>query len=192
MKDEKAQKLQALCQKIQNDPHYRNEKMGDIFVPGVGPPDAAVVMIGEAPGQEEERERSPFVGAAGRNLNVLLKSIGLHRDRIYITNLVKYRPFDSKGNNRKPTLRESRYALPYLIGELEILTPKVVVCLGSSPAAALLAEPNLKMGKANGVWYEKHGLRILVSYHPSPFNYLNPQRKKALQDTFEKLAETVK
>lgn len=187
---EKAQRLEELYERIRSDPRYRNINMGDRFVPGKGSlKDKTIVYIGEAPGRDEEKAQAPFVGAAGKNLNTLLHDIGLSREDTFITNLVKYRPFDAAGGNRSPSKDEGLYALPYLLQELEILAPPVVVCLGLSSAKALLGDPQLKMGSANGVLFEKYGLKILVTYHPSPFNYRIPEKRKALYEAFRRLQE---
>jgi len=188
----KQESLEELYGEIQQDADYRSETMGEIFVPGRGNPEGSpVVFIGEAPGRQEEKERSPFVGAAGKNLNALLKGISLPRANVFITNLVKYRPLNEKGDNRSPTTSESRYALPYLLRELEILTPRVVVCLGLSAAKALLEDPQLKMNDANAEFFEKNGLKVLVTYHPSPFNYRFPGKRQAMEEAFQRLKEVL-
>lgn len=187
MKDPKPAALTALYEEIWADPNYRNERMGRVFVPGDGPATAAVAFVGEAPGREEERLRRPFVGAAGNNLNVLLAHIGWQRSDVYITNLTKFRPFHANGHNRKPTAKESRVARPYLIRELQIVAPAVVVCLGSAAASALLQQPGLKMQQANGTRRSHDGLTVFVTYHPSPFNFHNPLRRKALFSAFDEL-----
>ncbi|MFP5214033.1 MAG: uracil-DNA glycosylase family protein [Acidobacteriota bacterium] len=189
---EKSRRLADLYEEIQRDPRYRNENMGTVFVAGRGDFGGnPVVFIGEAPGRDEEKAQAPFVGAAGRNLNALLTEIGLARERVYITNLVKYRPMSPTGDNRAPTPKESRYALPYLLRELEILSPRLVVCLGLSSAKALLEDPTLKMGEANGAFFDKNGIKVLVTYHPSPYNYKIPEKQKAMREAFERLREVV-
>lgn len=190
MRSAKADKLQKLYELIQNDGSYRTTGMGETFVPGVGAVEnSPIVLVGEAPGKEEEKQREPFVGAAGRNLNSLLSSIGLFRERVFITNLVKHRPLTGNNDNRSPSVAESRRALPYLIEELQVLDPRVVVCLGLSSAKALLGESGLRMGEANAHFFEKHGLKILVTYHPSPFNYMIAAKRKAMEMAFRKLEE---
>jgi len=186
--DERAARLQELYDRIQKDPLYRNSNMGEIFVPGRGSlMDHLIVFIGEAPGREEEKERQPFVGPAGKNLSSLMDEIGIHPDSVHITNLLKYRPVTAEGENRSPTLSESRHCLPYLIDELEILLPDLVVCLGLSSAKALLGDKGLKMTAANGTLFRKHALKILVTYHPSPYNYRVPEKRKALQRAFQRI-----
>ncbi len=188
--DEKEGKRRTLYDRIRNDPDYRTGSMGTIFVPGTGAFQAKpLVFIGEAPGRDEERAEQPFVGAAGRNLNTLLEEVGISRNDVFITNLIKYRPMTPRGENRSPTTRESRYALPYLIQELRILIPRAIVCLGLSSAKALLEDSDLRMGAANGVFFEAHGYRILVTYHPSPYNYKIPEKREAMRRAFQLLRE---
>ncbi|HBD10230.1 MAG TPA: hypothetical protein DCZ69_18415 [Syntrophobacteraceae bacterium] len=181
------QQLQRLYQDIQNDRQYRNHRMGSIFVPGVGNPHGSVVFVGEAPGREEELQRTPFVGPAGGNLNLLLDRIGWARNRLFITNLVKYRPLTATGGNRKPSLAESRYALGYLLQELVILDSQWVICLGNSSASVLVGRPGLKMSDVNGKVLPWKGRNLFVTYHPSPLNYNNPHRRQELIRDFDKL-----
>ncbi len=162
--------------------------MGTVFVPGWGPlDDGRLVLIGEAPGRDEERLQQPFVGAAGKNLTRLLEEIGLAREKVYITNLMKYRPLTPKGGNRSPTAGEQRHALPYLMEELKILSPGLVVCLGLPAARTLLDEPGLRMGTANGVLFDAHPFPVFVTYHPSPLNYFTPVKREALHAAFSRI-----
>lgn len=178
---EKRQMLAELYWIIQADEDYRNECMGRVFVPGLGSlKDGVMVFVGEAPGREEEMERRPFVGQAGRNLNALFSEVGLNRERVFITNLVKYRPVSRTGANRCPSAVERRRALPYLLRELSILRPSIVVCLGLSSAKSILGRGDLKMSEINGALFEHGVLEILVTYHPSPFNFGNPRKRAAM------------
>lgn len=179
--------LARLYAAIQTDPLSQGEGMGSVFVPGVGPLGGGVpVLVGEAPGREEERRREPFVGAAGRNLNGLLDGCGWSRDGVFITNLLKYRPVNTSGANRSPTLSEGRHALGYLLEELTLLEPQFVVCLGLSAARVLLGDGGLRMEKANGAWFVSHGFRITVTYHPSPLNFNVPFKREALIRAFQR------
>jgi DNA polymerase len=162
--------------------------MGGVFVPGVGSLAGGVpVLVGEAPGREEELRREPFVGQAGQNLGALLAQIGWSRDVVFLTNLLKYRPIDAAGANRTPTGSEGRHALSYLLEELTILEPSLVVCLGLTAGRILLEDPGLKMGRVNGSLFFRHGYRIAVMYHPSPFNYHVPSKRAALVEAFRQL-----
>ena len=182
--------LEALYARIRADLEYRSEAMGTAFVPGSGSPEAGVVFVGEAPGRDEERLGAPFVGAAGRNLAALLEAAGLSRERVFITNLVKYRPLTPGGGNRRPSPAETRRALPYLLDELAVLSPRLVVCLGAAAAEALLSRrPLRRMAEANGALFSAYGLRLLVTYHPSPFNYLSPEKRRAMREAFGRIRE---
>lgn len=192
-REEKAQKLSELYDAIAADSSYRTQGMGCVLVPGAGSiEDHALVFVGEAPGREEEIEKLPFVGQAGKNLETLLGEIGLSRRDVFITNLLKYRPVASNGSNRPPSAGERHYALPYLVEELRILSPELVVCLGLSAARALLDQPALKMAEAHNRLFEGHGLRIFVTYHPSPFNFMIAEKRKALHDAFRHLSSLSK
>jgi DNA polymerase len=184
-------RLHALYAAIRQDTLYRSDSMGKVFVPGAGWEESPLVFVGEAPGRSEELEGRPFVGAAGRNLEGLLKGIGWSRERVFITNLVKYRPLTASGGNRKPTRRERAAALPYLLRELDILKPEVVVCLGNSPAEALLRTAPIAMAAANGKLFAVGALQLFVTYHPSPLNTANPERKRALCQAFRELHKLV-
>ncbi|MEN6437929.1 MAG: uracil-DNA glycosylase [Syntrophobacter sp.] len=184
---EKAKKLEKLYSRIQSDPGYRSPMMSDIFVPGRGALDAgAIVLIGEAPGRDEEKCLYPFVGAAGKNLDKLLKEAGILRDDVFITNVVKYRPFSPTGKNRNPSTAERGHALPFLLEELEILAPKLAVCLGLCPARALLGG-NPAMRDLNGEVFRKFGTNILVTYHPSPFNFMVASKREEMIRVFRRL-----
>lgn len=177
----KRQLLADLYAMIRSDQAYRSKSMGGVLVPGCGNlEDGGMVFVGEAPGREEEAEQRPFVGKAGKNLDTLLVQVGLEREKLFITNLIKYRPLTNTGGNRSPSTAERQRALPYLHRELDILCPSVVVCLGLSSAKSILGKPDLKMSKSNGSLFSHQGLKILVTYHPSPFNYIDPRKRAAM------------
>ena len=111
---------------------------------GDGNPNAEIVFIGEAPGKNEDIQGKPFVGAAGKFLNEMLATIGLNREDVYITNIVKYRP----PNNRDPLPDEKKAFLPYLQAQLEVIQPKVVVTLGRHSMNCFL--PDLQISKIHG------------------------------------------
>jgi DNA polymerase len=183
---ERAARLQELYQRLQKNEGYRNTKMADIFVPGRGALEGGIVLIGEAPGRNEEKTGMPFVGAAGKNLDTLLDLAGLSRNEIFITNVIKYRPVTPDGKNRNPSLSESRNALPFLLEELSILSPRLAVCLGLCPARTLLGG-NPAMAEINGKVFRRSGLDVLVTYHPSPFNYMIASKREAMREVFKSM-----
>ena len=141
--------------------------------------DAKVMFIGEAPGQEEDKLGTPFVGKAGQLLNKMLAAINIKREDVYITNVVNWRP----PNNRTPTDSEILEFLPYLQRQIDIVEPKYIFLLGGVAAKAILSTP-LPLGKLRGKWHEYKSLKLIkniytiASYHPA-FLLRSPQFKKA-------------
>ena len=137
-----------------------------------------LMIIGEAPGQEEDEQGVPFVGRAGQLLNKMLSAINLDRKDIYITNVVPWRP----PQNRTPTDQEILEFLPFLQRQIEIIKPKILYILGTTAAKAILSSPQ-SLGKLRGKWYEYKTLNlaspidVLVSYHPA-FLLRSPNYKK--------------
>ncbi|NLI81854.1 MAG: uracil-DNA glycosylase [Deltaproteobacteria bacterium] len=188
--EEKLRLLERLYDSIRSDSEYRSNAMGKVFVPGWGAcGNECLVFVGEAPGREEELKGMPFVGPAGKNLDTLLSGIGLARAEVFVTNLLKFRPLSRSGTNRAPSIAESRHALPFLLAELRILSPPLVVCLGLSAARTLLGKTRLQMSQVNGTIQEAHGLRVFVTLHPSPLNFRVPKKREALEDAFRRLRE---
>ncbi len=160
---------------------------------GDGNPDADIVFIGEAPGKNEDLQGLPFVGAAGRFLNEMLEMIGLKRDDIYITNIVKYRP----PGNRDPLPEEKKAFLSYLQDQLDIIQPKVVVTLGRHSLNCFL--PDLQIGQCHGqpkrirLKYNKQAITPLVVlplFHPAAALY-NGSMRQTLIDDFLRIPEIV-
>ncbi|MEM9081738.1 MAG: uracil-DNA glycosylase, partial [Verrucomicrobiota bacterium] len=133
-----------------------------------GNPHAHLMLVGEGPGYQEERQGEPFVGPAGEKLNAILKAMGLSRNDVYITNVCKFRPAlpGQTTNNRKPRPEEIAACLPFLLTEIELIQPQVIVALGAAAAQGLLdsTEP---VGKLRGSWHELSNIPIRVTYHPS-------------------------
>jgi len=140
----------------------------ETMVFAAGNPDAKIMMIGEAPGYYEEKEAQPFVGPAGQKLNDILKAMGVSREEIYISNLVKFRPAIPKQttNNRKPSLEEMAACLPLVMAEINIVKPAIIIALGGNAAEGLL---NLQgtMESMRGNWHHISGIPTRVTYHPS-------------------------
>jgi len=150
------------------------------LVMGDGNADAAIVMIGEAPGKNEDEQGRPFVGAAGRFLDEMLASIGMKRQDIYITNIVKYRPPE----NRDPSDDEKAAFLPYLEDQLRVIQPKLVVTLGRHSGMAFL--PGLRISRDHGQPKRLHGQVYLPLYHPAAALY-NGAMRETLLDDFAKI-----
>jgi uracil-DNA glycosylase len=140
----------------------------DVMVFAIGNPDARVMLVGEAPGYQEEREREPFVGPAGQKLNDILKAMGLPREEVYISNIVKFRPATPRQttNNRKPTPEEMASCMPFIRNEVEIIRPECIVALGGTAAEGLLGI-NGTVGSMRENWHQFEGIPVRVTYHPS-------------------------
>lgn len=144
-----------------------------LVVVGTGPLDAKIMLIGEAPGRDEDKKGEPFVGSAGKILNELLEYGGVERKDVYITNVVKCRPPE----NITPKPHQIGACHPYLQKQMEVVSPKGVVLLGKTAAEAMLKR-NVELGKEHGTIVEKDGIRYLITYHPAAIIY-----KRTLKDT---------
>jgi uracil-DNA glycosylase family 4 len=151
----------------------------------VGNPDADIMLIGEAPGYDEERLGEPFVGKAGQKLDGILKAMGLERKSTYITNIVKYRPAmpNQTTNNRQPTSEELEAFMPFIRKEIELVTPKAIIALGATSAQALLASEE-SVTNLRGKFHEFNGIPLRVTYHPSYIllNETNSEKRKIWED----------
>ena len=149
-------------------------------VPGDGSRTADIMFIGEGPGFYEDRDGLPFVGPAGKLLNELLASIGLKRDEVYITNVVKCRP----PNNRDPLPDEVKSCKPYLDRQIEMIAPKVLVLLGRH--SFLRFFPGESIGKARGQARKWNGLLAYPIYHPAAALH-NPRLRPVIEEDFRRL-----
>ncbi len=145
---------------------------------GVGNPEAEVLFIGEAPGANEDAQGEPFVGRAGKLLDDMLAMIGLDRSKIYITNSVKCRP----PQNRDPLNTEKDACRGFLRRQVELMRPKIIVCLGRISAAEIIKE-DFKITQEHGQFFERGGIQMMALYHPAAL--LRDPRKKP--ETFEDL-----
>lgn len=150
------------------------------LVMGAGNPDANIVLIGEAPGKKEDELGQPFVGASGRFLNEMLAAAGLERQDVYITNIVKYRPPD----NRDPTREEKAEFWPYLLRQLEIIAPRVIITLGRHSGLGFI--PGLVIsrdhGQARQVQLGEHEYTVIPLYHPAAALYNGSMREILIDD----------
>lgn len=147
---------------------------------GVGNPDADIVFIGEAPGKNEDEKGEPFVGAAGRFLNEMLAAADLKREDVYITNIVKYRPPE----NRDPLPEEKRAFWPYLMQQLEIIAPKVVITLGRHSGECFIPDIHISRdhGHARRVKYHAYEFLVIPLYHPAAALYNGSMRQTLIDD----------
>lgn len=184
----KQERLDTIAEQIVKDkvcPELAEQATQLVF--GDGNADSEVAFIGEAPGKNEDLQGKPFVGAAGKFLNEMLEMIGLKREDIYITNIVKYRP----PNNRDPLPEEKKAFLPYLQSQLEVIAPKVVVTLGRHSTNCFL--PDLQISQAHGHPVKaKLALKrdskdvldvvILPLFHPAAALYNGGMRQTLIDD----------
>ena len=150
-------------------------------VPGDGPLSAKVMFVGEAPGEQEDNQGRPFVGAAGKLLTELLQSIGLKREEVFITNTVKCRP----PNNRPPRKDELAACRDYLDRQLKLMRPRAICPMGNSAIRALL-NPTESVSELHGVPFEKDNITYFPMYHPAAALYTFALRK-VMEDDFRKL-----
>ena len=165
--------------------HAKHTVIGD------GNAQADIMLIGEAPGAEEDKIGKPFVGAAGQLLNKMLSAINLDRNKVYITNVIPWRP----PNNRTPSNEEILQCLPFLQKHIELIKPKLIVLLGAIAAKSVLSTP-LGISKLRGHWHEYKSLHLnesilcLATYHPA-FLLRSPGFKKIVWEDLQKLQKKI-
>ena len=136
---------------------------------GAGTVDADLMFVGEAPGVDEDREGEPFVGKAGQLLMKIIQATGLDREKVYIANVLKYRP-DTPGKsfgNRKPRPDEIEIWFPFLVRQIEIIQPKVIVGLGATAVEGLLGNMITGITRLRGNWQSYRGVPVMPTFHPS-------------------------
>ena len=144
---------------------------------GVGNPTAEIMLVGEGPGANEDEQGIPFVGKAGMLLDDMLAIIGLDRTNVYIANIVKCRP----PQNRDPLNVEQDACIGYLNRQIELIQPKILVCLGRIAAMRLINE-KFRITKEHGVWFDRDGMRLMAIYHPSALLRDPGKRPEAFDD----------
>lgn len=152
---------------------------------GEGNPEAALMLVGEAPGAKEDESGRPFVGPAGKILDKVLAGAGVKREDVYITSVVKCRPPE----NRMPHKEEIAACSPYLEEQIRLVRPRVIVCPGSSAARALLG-PEVKISKARGHWFERDGIKILPTFHPAAV-FRGREKLELIQEDLEKAVREI-
>lgn len=152
----------SLTQEVFSCEKCRLSQTRHSVVLGEGDLRAALMFVGEGPGQQEDNTGRPFVGAAGQLLDKMLAAIELTREQVYICNIVKCRP----PNNRVPEPDERAACMDYLRAQVALVKPKVIVCLGSTPTRALLGE-DMRITRDRGVWQLKRGVWFMPTFHPA-------------------------
>lgn len=148
---------------------------------GVGPLDAELCFVGEAPGADEDRQGEPFVGAAGQLLNRIIAACGLKREEVYICNVLRCRP----PSNRAPQPQEADNCREYLVKTLELVKPRVMCVLGNSPAKFLMGVSQ-GITKLRGKWLEYRGIPVMPTFHPS-YLLRTPEAKKEVWEDMKEI-----
>lgn len=189
----KQDKLKDLYRAYDEDPrfdHMRKVVNGSrvTLVPGRGSMKPRVVFVGEAPGKTEDKQRKPFVGAAGQVLQILLSSIGLTREEVFITNVVKYRPTvgEISIRNRKPWPCEIEASYEYLMAELNVFNCRTPICTLGGTALQALFGPAFTISDHHGEVMDLDGRSVIALYHPAVGVY-EPAKMNMLLCDFRKL-----
>ena len=173
---DKIDNLERLKKSIQSIKNCSLKKNAKNMVFSDGNPRSKIMLIGEAPGANEDEEALPFVGRAGALLDKMLSAINLDRKKVYISNIVNYRPPD----NRRPTDEEIKRYLPFITKHIEIINPKIIVLLGSTAMNALIGK-EVVISKMRGKWIEKKfgncKTSVIITFHPA-FLMRQPAQKK--------------
>lgn len=180
--DERSAALEELHRQIMECTKCPLAKGRTHAVPGEGNPNAKVMFIGEAPGEQEDAQGRPFVGPAGRFLNELLALAGLEREEVFITNTVKCRP----PNNRTPSNDELLACRPFLEAQIALIRPKVVCLLGAAALKALLPELRKTISQVHGQAFTKSGIIFVPLFHPAAALH-QPKWKDVLKQDMLKL-----
>ena len=176
LSEDKAENLDKLKKSILSLNNCDLKRQAKNIVFSDGNPNSKIMLIGEAPGANEDEEGLPFVGRAGALLDKMLAAIDLDRKKVYISNIINYRPPD----NRRPTDEEIKRYLPFITKHIEIISPKIVVLLGSTAMNALIGN-EVVISKMRGKWIEKKfgncKTSVIITFHPA-FLMRQPAQKK--------------
>src|SRR5207249_8909506 len=157
---------------------------------GVGDAASPLMFVGEAPGADEDVQGEPFVGKAGQLLTRMIQTMGFTRDTVYIANILKCRP-DTPGQafgNRKPTADEMNTCLPYLLAQIDLIGPQVIVALGATAVEGLLGQTG-GITRLRGHWLTFHGIPVMPTYHPAYLlrNESAGEKRKVWEDMLQVL-----
>jgi len=168
--------------------HLARSRTQTVF--GVGNPDAEIMFIGEAPGADEDQQGEPFVGRAGQLLTKIIKAMGFAREDVYIANILKCRPDMPAGSfgNRAPTPAEMQTCRPYLVEQIDIIQPTVLVALGAVAVEGLLGARGT-MRELRGRWHSYNGTPLMITYHPAYLlrNQSSSEKRKVWEDMMQVL-----
>jgi uracil-DNA glycosylase len=177
---DKMEKRVSTCAKCS---HLASSRTQTVF--GVGNADAEVMFVGEAPGADEDAQGEPFVGRAGQLLTKIIKAMGFAREDVYIANILKCRPDMPPGSfgNRAPTPTEMQTCRPYLMEQIDIIKPKVLVALGATAVEGLLGT-RATMRELRGRWTSFNGTPLMITYHPAYLlrNQSPSEKRKVWED----------
>ena len=177
---EELAKICASCQKCELGKTRTN------LVFGVGNPNADLMFVGEAPGEQEDLTGTPFVGRAGQLLDKFLYAVDIKREDVYIANILKCRP----PKNRDPLPDEEDACIGYLREQVKLIRPKVIVCLGRI-AAMRLIKPDFKITQEHGQWFEKGNYLMTAVYHPAAL-LRDPRKKEEMLEDMKLIAQKLK
>ena len=174
--EDKAKNLDLLKKSIISLKNCDLKRLAKNIVFSDGNPKSKIMLVGEAPGANEDQEGLPFVGRAGQLLDKMLSAIDLDREKVYISNIINYRPPE----NRRPTEDEIKRYLPFILKHIEIIKPKILVLLGSTAMNALIGK-EVVISKMRGKWIEKQfgacKTSVIITFHPA-FLMRQPAQKK--------------
>lgn len=165
-------------------PHLAATRQNVVF--GVGDIHAALMFVGEAPGADEDAQGEPFVGRAGQLLTRIIQTMGLSREQVYIANILKCRP-DTPGQtsgNRRPTATEMATCLPYLLEQIALIRPRVIVALGATALEGLFGKTSVALTRTRGTWLSFQDIPVMPTYHPA-YLLRNPalaEKRKVWED----------
>lgn len=148
---------------------------------GEGAPRARIMLVGEGPGANEDAQGRPFVGRAGQLLDRILAAVDLAREDVYITNVVKCRP----AGNRTPTEAELRTCLPFLLAQIRLIQPAIIVCMGSTAVRALI-HPDARITRIRGTWRRRWGIDLMPTFHPAAV-LRDPSKRRPVWEDFQEI-----
>lgn len=184
--ENKIEKLERIKERVLQCKKCRLWEGKKNYVFGEGNPDAEIMFIGEAPGGEEDLQGRPFVGEAGQLLTQIIEAMGFKREEVYIGNIIKCRP----PGNRTPLKDEIEACKNYIFEQIEIIKPKIIVTLGSTPLMTLYGK-NIPITKLRGNWFEWRSIPVMPTFHPA-YLIRNPQSKELKRLVWEDMKECLK